>query len=267
MKDEGVNANNITLSGVLSACASVGALDVGRSIDAYASEKGLQQDIYVGSALINMYAKCGTVDHAYKVFDHMPLKNKVTWNAMISALAFNGRPNEALSLFYQMSEQEKDAVIPDDVTFVGVLSACVHGGMVDEGRKLFDSMSSYFSLVPKIEHYSCMVDLLSRAGLVYEAWDFIQKMPEKPDEIALGALLGACHKTRNLDVCERVMTLLLEIEPRNSGNYIISSQIYANSNKWDDCAKIRSLMRQNGVTKVPGFSWIEIDARLHEFHV
>ncbi|KAI3726008.1 hypothetical protein L1987_65805 [Smallanthus sonchifolius] len=266
MKDEGVNADKITLSGVLSACASIGALDVGRSVDAYASERGLQQDIYVGSALIDMYAKCGTVDHAYKVFENMPFKNKVTWNTMISALAFNGRPREAISLFNRMSE-ENDAITPDDITFVGVLSACVHGGMVNEGHKFFDLMSSSFALVPKIEHYSCMVDLLSRAGLVYEAWDFIQKMPEKPDEIALGALLGACQKARNLDVSERVMNLLFEIEPMNSGNYIISSHIYANSKRWDDCAKMRRLMRQNGVTKVPGSSWIEIDSRVHEFHV
>ncbi|KAJ0535786.1 putative tetratricopeptide-like helical domain superfamily [Helianthus annuus] len=266
MKDEGVNANNITLSGVLSACASIGALDVGRSVDAYASERGLQHDIYVGSALIDMYAKCGTVDDAYKVFENMPFKNEVTWNAMISALAFNGRPREAISLFNRMSG-ENNAITPDDVTFVGVLAACVHGGMVNEGRKFFDLMTSSFSLVPKIEHYSCMVDLLSRAGLVYEAWDYIQQMPEKPDEIALGALLGACQKARNIDVSERVMKLLLEIEPRNSGNYIISSHIYANSKRWDDCAKMRLLMRQKGVTKVPGSSWIEIDAQVHEFHV
>ncbi|XP_076949596.1 pentatricopeptide repeat-containing protein At2g34400-like [Bidens hawaiensis] len=266
MKDEGVSANNITLSGVLSACALVGALDIGRSVDAYASERGLQQDVYVGSALIDMYAKCGTVDHAYKVFESMPFKNVVTWNAMISALAFNGQPREAISLFNRMSE-ENDDITPDEVTFVGVLAACVHGGMVDQGRRFFDLMKSSFSLVPKIEHYSCMVDLLSRAGLVYEAWDFIKKLPEKPDEIALGALLGACQKAGNLDVSEQVMKLLLEIEPRNSGNYIISSHIYASSKMWDDCAKMRLLMRQNGVTKVPGSSWIEIDAMVHEFHV
>nr|XP_043618384.1 pentatricopeptide repeat-containing protein At2g34400 isoform X2 [Erigeron canadensis] len=266
MKDKGVNADKITLSGVLSACAAVGALDIGKSVDAYASEKGLQQDIYVATALIDMYAKCGSVDHASKVFENMSFKNVVTWNAMISALAFNGRAHEAISLFNRMSE-ENNGITPDDVTFVGVLSACVHGGMVNEGRRFFDLMSSSFSLVPKIEHYSCIVDLLSRAGLVYDAWDFIKKMPEKPDEIVLGALLGACQKAGNLDISEQVMQLLLEIEPMNSGNYVISSHIYASSKKWNDSAKMRSLMRQNGVTKVPGFSWIEIDGQVHEFHV
>ncbi|PWA94534.1 pentatricopeptide repeat (PPR-like) superfamily protein [Artemisia annua] len=266
MKAEGVKADKITLSGVLSACASIGALDVGKSVESYASERGLQKDIYVATALIDMYAKCGTVDHALQVFENMPFKNVVTWNTMISAFAFNGRAREAISLFNRMSE-ENGVITPDDVTFVGVLSACVHGGMVNEGRRFFDIMSSSFKLVPKIEHYSCMVDLLSRAGLVHEAWDFIQKMPEKPDEIALGALLGACQKARNVDVSEKVIKLLIEIEPKNSGNYIISSHIYANSKRWDDSAKMRILMKQNGVTKIPGSSWIEIDAQLHEFHV
>ncbi|KAL7604108.1 hypothetical protein Lser_V15G20694 [Lactuca serriola] len=261
MKEEGVKANNITLSGVLSACASLGALDIGKSIDEYASKNGLQQDIYVATALIDMYAKCGSVDHAFQVFENMPFKNIVTWNAMISAFAFNGRAKEAILLFNRM------LVFPDDVTFVGVLSACVHGGMVKEGRKFFDLMTSSYKLVPKIEHYSCMVDLLSRAGLVNEAWDFIQKMPEKPDEITLGALLGACQKVGNLDVSEKVMKVLLEIEPKNSWNYVISSQIYANSNRWDDSAKMRLLMRQKGVTKVPGSSWIEVHGQIQEFRV
>ncbi|KAL4581605.1 hypothetical protein LXL04_006128 [Taraxacum kok-saghyz] len=263
MKDEGINPNNITLSGVLSACASLGALEIGKSIEKYAFQKGLLHDIYVATSLIDMYAKCGNVENASKVFDEMPLKNIVTWNAMISCYAFNGRAKEAILLFNRMSVSVK----PDDVTFVGVLSACVHGGMVKEGREFFNQMRSFYKLVPKIEHYSCMVDLLSRAGLVHEAWDFIQKMPEKPDEITLGALLGACQKVGNLDVSEKVMRVLLKIEPRNSWNYVISSQIYANLKKWDDSAKMRLLMRQKGVMKVPGSSWIEVDGDIHEFHV
>ncbi|KAK9269427.1 hypothetical protein L1049_001200 [Liquidambar formosana] len=265
MRKAGVIPDKITLIGVLSACASIGALDFGKWVDAYASQRGLQCDIYVATALIDMYAKCGTLDHALQVFNEMPQKNEVSWNAMISALAFHGRAGEALSLFKCMLK-EGETVRPNDVTFVGVLSACVHVGLVDEGRRLFDSMSSFFGLVPKIEHYSCMVDLLARAGHVYEAWNFIEKMPEKPDEVVLGALLGACQKLRNVDVSERVMQLLLEMEPSNSGNYIISSKIYANMNRWDDSARMRVLMRQRGVPKTPGCSWIEIGSQLHEFH-
>ncbi|KAL2507261.1 Pentatricopeptide repeat-containing protein [Forsythia ovata] len=148
--------------------------------------------------------------------------------------------------------QEGGATRPNDITFVGLLSTCVHVGLVDEGHRLYDLMSSSFGLVSKIEHYSCMVDLLSRVGRVNEAWDFIQKMPKKPDEILLGASLGACHKLKNVDVGKQVMQLLLEIEPSNSGNYVISSNIYANMRRWDDSARMRVLMKQKEVAKTLG---------------
>ncbi|XP_062163296.1 pentatricopeptide repeat-containing protein At2g34400 isoform X2 [Alnus glutinosa] len=265
MREVGVNPDKITLIGVLSSCASIGALDIGKWVDTYASERGLQHDIYVATALVDMYAKCGSLDSAQRVFEGMPQKNDVSWNAMISALAFHGQAQEALSLFERMSK-EGGFACPNDITFVGVLSACVHVGLVDEGRKLFDMMSSSFGLVPKVEHYSCMVDLLARAGHLYEAWDFIEKMPEKPDEVVLGALLGACQKRRNIDISERVVQLLLELEPSNSGNYVISSKIFANLKRWHDSARMRVLMRQRGVNKTPGCSWIEIETQLHEFH-
>ncbi|KAM1302096.1 hypothetical protein ACFX2H_013052 [Malus domestica] len=265
MKEAGVNPDKITLVGVLSACASIGALELGKWIDTYATERGLQHEIYVGTALIDMYAKCGSLATALRVFEDMPQKNEVSWNAMISALAFHGRAHEAISLFKRMTEGSA-SVRPNDITFVGLLSACVHAGLVDKGRQLFNLMSSSFGLVPKIEHYSCMVDLLSRAGLVHEAWDFIQKMPEKPDQVVLGALLGACRKCKNVDVSEQVLQLLLELEPANSGNYVISSKIYANSEMWDDSARMRMLMRQRGVSKTPGCSWIGNEDQLHEFH-
>ncbi|XP_057981564.1 pentatricopeptide repeat-containing protein At2g34400 [Malania oleifera] len=265
MRKEGISPDKITLIGVLSACASVGSLDFGKWVDAYTLQRGLQCDTYVATALIDMYAKCGCLDHALRVFEDMPQKNEVSWNAMISALAFHGQAREALSLFLHML-RDHGTVRPNDVTFVGVLSACVHAGLVDEGRQLFNSMGLSFGLVPKIEHYSCMVDLLARAGRVHEAWDLIEKMPEKPDEVTLGALLRACLKVKNVDVSEHVMQLLFDMEPSNSGNYIISSKIYASLNRWDDAARMRMLMRQKGVTKTPGCSWIEIGNQLHEFH-
>ncbi|PRQ37219.1 putative tetratricopeptide-like helical domain-containing protein [Rosa chinensis] len=265
MKEAGVIPDKITLVGMLSACAAIGALDLGRWIDKYASERDFQHDIYVATALVDMYAKCGSLANALRVFEDMPQKNEVSWNAMISALAFHGRAHEAISLFERMTE-EVGAAQPNDITFVAVLSACVHVGLVDEGRRLFDLMSSSFGLVPKVEHYSCMVDLLSRAGCVHEAWDFIKKMPEKPDEVTLGALLGACRKCGNVDITEQVVQLLLELEPSNSGNYVISSKIYAGLKMWDDSARMRVLMRQRGVSKTPGCSWIETENQLHEFH-
>lgn len=224
----------------------------------------MKNDVYIGTALIDMYAKCGSLDDALNVFEEMPHKNDVSWNAMISALASHGRAEEALALFKRMLK-EGGSICPNDITFIGVLSACVHAGFVNQGRYLFNMMDE-FGLEPKIEHFSCMVDLFSRAGLLYEAWDFITKMPGQPDEVLLGTLLGACQKRRNAEIGERVTQLLLEMEPSNSANYIISSKLYANVKKWDESARMRMLMRDRGISKVPGCSWIEIEGTLHEFH-
>ncbi|KAJ8772070.1 hypothetical protein K2173_027247 [Erythroxylum novogranatense] len=265
MRKAGVTPNTITLIVVLSACASIGALDLGRWVETYASQRGLQDNVYIATALIDMYAKCGSLDNALQIFENMVHKNEVSWNVMISALALHGQAQEALSLFRRMGKDNEGAC-PNDITFVHVLSACVHAGMVDEGRRLFDLMSASFGLVPKIEHYSCMVDLLARAGHLYEAWDFVEKMPGKPDEVVLGSLLAACQKRKNANISERVIQLLLEVEPSNSGNYVISSKIYANLRKWNESAKMRALMKERGVNKTPGCSWTEIGNQVHEFH-
>lgn len=262
MEETRVSPDAVTLSTVLSACGAVGALELGKRIETYALETvGLQHNVYVATGLVDMYGKCGSIEDALRVFEAMPVKNEATWNAMISAYAHHGHAREALLLFDQMS------VPPSDVTFVGVLSACVHAGLVDQGRGYFHQMSSLFGLVPKIEHYTNMIDLLSRAGLLKEAWEFMERFPGKPDEIMLGAILGACHKRKDVVIGEKAMRMLMEMEEaKNAGNYVISSKVYADMKMWEECAKMRVLMRERDVVKTPGCSWIEINGEIMEFH-
>ena len=261
MEGSRVSPDAVTFSTVLSACGSVGALELGKRIETYALETGLEHNIYVATGLVDMYGKCGSIEEALSVFEAMPVKNEATWNAMISAYAHHGQAQEALSLFDQMS------VPPSDVTFVGVLSACVHAGLVDQGRRYFHEMSFTFGLVPKIEHYTNVIDLLSRAGMLEEAWELMGKFPGKPDEIMLGAILGACQKRKDVVVGVKAMRMLMAMEEaKNAGNYVISSKVYAEMKMWDECAKTRALMRERGVVKTPGCSWIEMDGELMEFN-
>ncbi|ONK79420.1 uncharacterized protein A4U43_C01F6170 [Asparagus officinalis] len=265
MRESTTEPDKYTIAAVLSACASVGALKLGSWVDDFASRKGLiNRNVYISTALVDMYAKCGNLDRAIKIFQPMLHKNVVSWNAMISAMASHGHGQEAIELFHRMLDEKE--VTPNDITFVGLLSACVHTGLVDEGRQWFNLMETKFGIVPRIEHYSCMVDLLARAGKVEEAWEFIESMPEELDAVLLGALLNACRNSKNVEIGEKVMRKILELEPLNSGNYVISSKIYVNSNRLEDAARMRGLMKERGVSKTPGCSWIEIDGQAYDFH-
>lgn len=265
MRESGTEPDKYTVAAVLSACASAGALDLGSWVDDFVTAKGLlHRNVYISTALVDMYAKCGNIDRAIQIFQAMPHKNVISWNAMISGMASHGHGQEAIQLFSRMLDE--GGVLPNDITFVGLLSACVHAGLVAEGRQWYSLMETKFGTVPKIEHHSCMVDLLARAGHVEEAWEFVEKMSEEPDAVMLGALLNACRNFKKVDVGERVMRKILDLEPSNSGNYVIASKIYAGSNRLEDSARMKGLMKERGVSKIPGCSWIEIDGQAHDFH-
>jgi len=218
----------------------------------------------LGSALVDMYSKCGSVDKALQVFERLPKKNTITWSAIIGGLAMHGQANDAIDYFARM---ERAGVTPSDVTYIGVLSACSHAGLVDEGQSFFNHMVKEVSLEPRIEHYGCMVDLLGRAGHLEEAEKLVLNMPIKPDDVIWKALLGACKMHGNIEMGKRVAETLMDMAPHDSGSYVALSNMYASSENWEAVAEVRLMMREMDIRKDPGCSWIELDGVIHEFLV
>ncbi|KAF3790006.1 Pentatricopeptide repeat-containing protein [Nymphaea thermarum] len=247
---------------MLSACTSLGALDQGKWIHACIEKSGIELDMKLATSVIDMYCKCGCLEKAFEVFRGLPKKGISSWNCMISGLAVHGQGRDALDLF---NEMEEEMVTPDYITFVAVLNACAHAGLVQEGRYYFDYMTRIYAMKPKMEHYGCMVDLLGRAGLQEEAKDFIDKMPMKPDAGVLGALFGACTIHGNVKLGEVIGKQVIELEPHNSGRYILLANLYASVGRWDDVASVRKMMSDRGVSKPPGCSMIELNGAVHEF--
>ena len=252
MLEQGFEPDDASLVTVLPVCARLGAVDIGEWIHSYANSKGFLQDtINVGNSLVDFYCKCGNLQAAWSIFNDMASKNVVSWNAMISGLAYNGEGEVGVNLFEEMVHGGFE---PNDSTFVGVLACCAHVGLVDRGRDLFASMSVKFKVSPKLEHYGCVVDLLGRCGHVREARDLITSMPLKPTAALWGALLSACRTYGDREIAENAAKELVRLEPWNSGNYVLLSNVYAEEGRWDEVEKVRVLMRGGGVKKVPGQS-------------
>ncbi|XAR71095.1 hypothetical protein NMG60_11028203 [Bertholletia excelsa] len=263
MKSQGISPDEVTMSTVISACAHIGSLDLGKEIHLYVMEKGFELDVYLGSALIDMYAKCGSLDRSLLVFFKLRDKNLFCWNSVIEGLAVHGYAKEALAMFGKM---EKENVQPNGVTFISVLSACTHSGLTEEGRRRFLNMTNDYSIPPEIQHYGCMVDLLCKAGLVEDALELIQSMQIEPNSVIWGALLGGCKLHRNLNIAQVAVEKLMVLEPNNSGYYNLLVNMYVEANGWGEVAKIRSAMKVRGIEKTnPGSSWIEINRKIHQF--
>ncbi|XP_050374421.1 pentatricopeptide repeat-containing protein At1g08070, chloroplastic [Argentina anserina] len=263
MLSEGnVLPNDATLTTVLSACARLGALDFGTWVHVYAENIGYKKNVFVGNALIDMYAKCGVVDNAVDVFKNMEMKDLITWNTIICGLATHGRGGDALELFTQMKNCK---VKPDGITFIGILCSCTHLGLVEDGMSYFQSMASDYSIVPQIEHYGCMVDMLGRAGLLEQAAEFVRQMPIEADVIIWTALLGACRIYKNIELAELCLEQLIELEPKNPANYVMLSNIYGDLGRWKDLARLKVAIRDTGYKKFPGISSIEANHGVVEF--
>ncbi|XP_027342180.1 pentatricopeptide repeat-containing protein At1g08070, chloroplastic [Abrus precatorius] len=255
--------NDFTLVAVLSACSRLGDLDMGKWGHVYAESVGYKGNLFVGNALIDMYAKCGVVENAVYVFNCLDVKDIITWNTLINGLAMHGHAADALSLFEQMKNAGER---PDGVTFVGILSACTHMGLVRDGFLYFQSMVNDYAIVPQIEHYGCMVDLLGRAGLIDQAVDFVRKMPMKPDAVIWAALLGACRIYKNVEIAELALQHLIELEPKNPANFVMLSNIYKDLGRWQDVARLKIAIRDTGFQKLPGCSVIGCNDSVVEFY-
>ncbi|KAI3676548.1 hypothetical protein L1987_86159 [Smallanthus sonchifolius] len=262
MEEERLCPNEVTVVAVLAACADLCALDLGKKIHEFSNRSGFKRNVRVCNTLLDMYIKCGCLEAACGVFEEMENRTVVSWSAMIQGLATNGKGEEALTLFSKMIQSQ---IKPNEVTFIGLLHACSHMGMVNAGREYFASMSRDYGIVPQIEHYGCMVDLLSRAGLLKEAREFIKNMHIKPNGVVWGTLLGGCRVHKNIELAEEAIKHLLELDPLNDGYYIVLSNIYAEAKRWEDAARVRKLMRENGVKKTPGSSSISVNSVVHEF--
>ncbi|CAK9142694.1 unnamed protein product [Ilex paraguariensis] len=259
---ENVKPTEVTMVSLLSACSHLGALDMGEWIHAYIRRKKFRTDVVLGNALIDMYCKCGSIDAALDVFHGLQVKNIFCWNSVIVGLGMHGYGKESINVFVSM---EKEGIKPDGITFVGLLCACSHSGMVSAGRRYFSQMRSSYGVEPGIEHYGCMVDLLGRSGFLEEALQLIRTMSMKPNAMVWGSLLRACQIHKDTKLGEQVTQQLLELDPCDGGNYVFLSNLYASLNRWNDVDMCRKLMVERGVRKTPGCSSIEVDSVVHEF--
>lgn len=262
MLTEAVKPTKITFISILDACASVAALTEGQEIHDYLVDAGFDSDLFVGTALLNMYGKCGILKNARSIFDRMTQRNVVAWGAIISAFAQNGHGKEALHLFEQM---KIDGVKPDKITFISVLTACSHNGLLEEGRKLFNSMEKDHDLSPSMDHYTCMIDILGRAGNLHEAEELIDKIPFEHSSPAWLSLLAGCRFHGDVNRGIRAADHLFELDPMGASPYVQLSYMFAAAGRWDDLAKVRKTMRENGLQNQPCRSFIEIERRVHEF--
>ncbi|CAN8269377.1 unnamed protein product [Cochlearia groenlandica] len=265
LQSEGMCPNYVTYASVLTALSGLAMLDHGKQTHCHVLRRELLLNTVLQNSLIDMYSKCGNLSYARRLFDNMPVRTSVSWNAMLVGYSKHGLGNEVLELFKWMRDEKK--VKPDSVTLLAVLSGCSHGRMEDTGLSIFDGMiAGDYEVKPDTEHYGCIVDMLGRAGRIEEAFEFIKRMPSEPTAGVLGSLLGACRVHLSVDIGEYVGRKLIKTEPENAGNYVILSNLYASAGRWEDVNNVRALMLKKAVTKEPGRSWIQHEQMLHYFH-
>ncbi|XP_042490347.1 pentatricopeptide repeat-containing protein At1g33350-like [Macadamia integrifolia] len=256
--------NQITVVCALSACGHLGMLQLGKWIHGYIYRNSLGPNSFVSNGLVDMYGKCGSLKEARKVFYETSERSLTSWNSMINSLALHGQSESAIAVFEEMIGCE-GVVHPDGITFVGLLNACAHGGLVEQGCNYFTSMSQDYGIEPQIEHYGCLIDLLGRAGCFTEAMEVIRRMGIEPDEVVWGSLLNGCKIHGCMDLAKFSIQKLIDIDPHNAG-YVMLANIYGEAGNWEEMRKVKKMLQEKGVTKTPGCSWIEIDNQVHQFY-
>lgn len=259
---EKIEPSEATVASVLAACAHLGSLEQGKWLHDYINDRNLDVNSVLGTALVDMYAKCGCIREAFYVFERIQSKNVYTWTALIFGMAINGDARGSLNLLSQMISS---GVQPNEVTFITVLSACSHGGLVTEGQQLFESMVQDHGIQPNVDHYGCMVDLLGRAGRLREAVELIGNMGVEPSAEIWGALFGACMIYKEFELGKMVGNRLIELQPHRSGRYALLANLYSKCGEREAAANVRKRMNKVGVEKTRGCSWIELDGVVHEF--
>ncbi|KAH0879838.1 hypothetical protein HID58_067232 [Brassica napus] len=259
---EGVDADGVTMMSIASACGHLGALDLAKWIYYYIEKNGTQLDVRLSTSLVDMFSRCGDPETAMSIFNGLANRDVSAWTVAIRAMAMSGNAERAIELFDEMIEQ---GLKPDGVVFVGALTACSHGGLVQQGKEIFESMKKLHGVSPEDVHYGCMVDLLSRAGLLEEAMQLIKSMPLEPNDVIWNSLLAACRVHGNVEMAAYAAAKIQVLAPERTGSYVLLSNVYASAGRWNDVAKVRLSMKEKGLRKPPGTSLIEIRGKTHEF--
>ena len=256
-----INPDSITLRAMIMAVSRLGSLEIAKQVHLYVRNKEFNRDMIISTALIDMYGKCGSIDRACEVFDEMPEKDVVAWSAIISGYSLHGRGHEAIALFHKM---QLSGVTPNSVTFLSLLSACNHSGLVSEGCEIFAAMRACgVELLPR--HYACMIDLLGRSGMLTEARGLMAEMSEEPTTAAWGAILSACRSLGDVPTGELAAEKVLELDPLNVGHLVQLSNLFAGAGMWAAAGRVRVAMREKGLVKISGESAVEVDGTMSEF--
>ncbi|XP_010039060.1 pentatricopeptide repeat-containing protein At1g08070, chloroplastic [Eucalyptus grandis] len=264
MKNENIKPNDVALVSVLSVCADSGSVKACEEIGCYVESQGMASNVFVASALLDMYSKCGNISKSRQIFLNMPKKDTVTWNSMIVGLAMNGLSEDAFAVYKQMIETGGQ---PNDITFIGLLAACSHAGLVEMGLEIFGHMKIDHEIVPQIEHYACIVDLYCRSGRLKDAYDFICRMEVEPNAVIWSSLLSASRIHMNIELAELSVKKLAKLDPDSSWYYVLLSNIYSSTGHWKEALNVQKMMKGKKVQKVAAYSWVDVDNKLHRFLV